>query len=337
MNPVVFAAATLAPSSLRRTNQVSRVNRQGSHRANHSTQHPPHLSPQSLASGSPSTSLPTSQAASQATSPSRQTGQNRWPWLGLCAFLLGWSAGIAPAQADSFTAPDRGYPDDGMTQGGGTRSPRTVCVEPDELALTPLVPHSSMALTQAAYPRFFWYTPKTQARWAEFRLFSVVEEGNQLWDDTLIYQTEFKIAGDAGIASLQLPASLNLPPLEVGQPYRWSVSLLCDPNDPIHNITAQSWIERTALASEQSQTLGTLDLGDRAALFAREGLWFDTLETVARLQCDPALGSSTAVSPSSWQDLLADEDIALENFSQVPFLGTCPPTLSVIATPLTGQ
>jgi len=243
--------------------------------------------------------------------------------VGLLTLLLGWGNGAMPAQADSFTAPKRGYPDSGMTQGGGTRNPRTACVDPQGLALAPLIPHSAMALTQAAYPRFFWYVPETQARWAEFRLFSVVQNGDRLWDDTLIYQTEFKIDGEAGIASLQLPSTLNLPPLVEGQPYRWYVSLLCDPNDPIHNITVKGWVERSPLNPEQYQALAQTPEGDRALFFAQEGLWFDTLATLADLHCQVEQGEGAAEPENLWRELLSDEDVDLMQLSQVPFLAPC--------------
>lgn len=244
--------------------------------------------------------------------------------LGLLTALVGWGGTAAPVWADSFTAPDRGYPEDAITQGGGTRSPRATCVSPNSLALAPLVPHSAIALTQAAYPRFFWYFPQTQARRAEFRLLSVVRDGNRLWDDLLIYQTEFQISGDEGIASLQLPSTLNLPPLEVGQPYRWYVSLLCDPNDPTHNITVNGWVERSTLNPSQSQALQQLTGNDRANLFAQEGLWFDTLATLADLQCQNPQRPTSAPAANFWRELLADEDIALDQFSQAPLLTSCP-------------
>lgn len=227
---------------------------------------------------------------------------------------------LAPALANGFTPPKRGYPDGGITRGGGTRSTPTLCVDPASPPLAPLVPKTAMALTQAEYPRFFWFFPENTASRGEFRLFSVTNQGRGLWDDTLLYQTEFQISGESGIASLKLPDTLNLPPLEVGQPYRWYVSLMCNPLDPVHNITISGWVERSALAPQVQDRLEQLQGRDRAELFAQEGLWFDALETLADLRCgDP----NNPDLLNEWSALLQDDDIALANLVETPLLQQC--------------
>ena len=249
--------------------------------------------------------------------------------LGLVGLVsLGWALGAAAPAWAGFQPPDRGYPDDAMTQGGGTRSPNSLCVsKPDlnpALTLTPLVPQHAMALTAEAYPRFFWLMPENTAQYGEFSLFSVTKDGSKTWDDTLLYQTEFQPDPQGGMASLKLPDSLGLPPLEPGKAYRWYVTLLCDADNPLENLTLGGWIERSSLSPIVTLDIHQAQGRDRVSLLSQAGLWFDTVEALALWQCqDPDNPGIRQL----WSELLQHQAVDLGNLAHQPLPPLCDASL----------
>lgn len=194
-----------------------------------------------------------------------------FPWLGL---LLGLFVCSLPTIAlANFNPPSRGTP--GRREGGGTRD--GICTIGKPATLIAVNPETNFGLTTAEYPRFFWFQPRTRAQYAEFSLYQGDEKTP---DRTLVYKTTFKTADQAGIASVALPKSAGIPPLQLGQDYHWSVTLLCNAENPQLNIKVDGWVQRV-------QTLVPVarDPQARAALLAEKGIWFDALEAQAEQRC----------------------------------------------------
>lgn len=228
----------------------------------------------------------------------------------LLALMLG---NAAPASADSFNQTDRGLP--GRRVPGGTRSP--VCVTNPRSYLTALVPMNNVGLTTADYPRFFWFMPQNRAVSAEFSLYDTDE--HQIEND-LLYKTEFKVSGESGIASLKLPESLNLPALEVGNLYFWTVSLVCDADDRTRDISVSGWVKRIEPGTDFTRQLSSVRGIQKANLLAQNGFWFDTLETLAELRCvDPQNPNIAA----NWVSVLNDDDVVLGQIANQPILDHC--------------
>lgn len=199
------------------------------------------------------------------------------------------------AMAAEFKPPRRGIP--GRREGGGTRD-ASVCVQTKPANLTALMPQTNFGLTTAAYPRFFWYTPQTRAKFAEFRLY---ESDENQEDKSLVYTTTFSISGNPGIASLSLPHQATLPPLTTGKDYRWSVAIICNPNDRKRDVMVEGWVQRITPEAALSNKLATANPGDRVNLYATNGIWFDTLATLADQRCTNP--DNTALS-TSWTTLM---------------------------------
>jgi len=178
----------------------------------------------------------------------------------------------------NFTPPqEQGRP--GGREGGATRSP---CVlEPTPL--TVLVPESSLGKTAEPYPTFLAYIPKNQAERLKFTL-----ETEELTENT-VYEAEFALTQQPdstdsitkpGLVSFALPAQAGFPPLEIGQNYRWSFTLICPGGG---TIFARGWVQRVEKDPDLEQALKGSSLSDRVDIYIRNGLWNDALAALDEL------------------------------------------------------
>lgn len=167
-------------------------------------------------------------------------------------------------------------------QGGATRGPRE-CIQGNS-TVTALVPASGVGATAAAYPTVFWYMPKSAA--SDVQL--VLENGQE----QEIYSTQYSLAkssdgtvqGTPGVMSLPLPAYANLPPLEIGQDYYWKLAVICDPTDRSTDITIGGGIVRVKPSSTLAQNIQKATPQERVAIYANDGLWYETIDTLVKLR-----------------------------------------------------
>lgn len=75
-----------------------------------------------------------------------------------------------------------------------------------------------------------------------------------------------------------LPNSVT--PLEAGKIYQWFITIVGDryfkPNDP----TFSGWIKRTEYTTEIKQQLANKNLQQQAEWYAKNGYWYDRLDSV---------------------------------------------------------
>ncbi len=203
----------------------------------------------------------------------------------------------------------------GRRENGSTR--RGGCLFGDQPLLVLLLPSTNLGLTTAAYPQFFWYTPDNTAQTMLFSLYKVDEK---LRPQTLVYQTNFKPSSKAAIANLTLPNNDQVKPLTINQTYQWSVSIVCDIQDPSPRsvISVHGWVQRVAINKSVANKLKRLSLRERLSVYAEQGLWFDLLSTVAELRaCNP---SDTKIS-NIWTSLL--QQIELGYLAKQPLGQQC--------------
>ncbi|NJP10042.1 MAG: DUF928 domain-containing protein [Leptolyngbyaceae cyanobacterium RU_5_1] len=227
-------------------------------------------------------------------------------WVGVCLGLMICSLSVA-AIAVEFKPPKRGIP--GRREGAGTRGP--ACVQGSSV-LTALVPQTNLGLTTAEYPRFFWYVPKTRAKLLKFSLYQGNEQDPE---QELVYETTMNITGEPGVASLALPNDEKVAPLTLGQDYYWSVTLVCSADDPINNMQVSGWVQRVAVPPGLENQLATAKPSDRVSLYANNGLWFDTVTTLATLRCEQPKNSTLV---SSWVALL--KSVKLDKIADQPLI-----------------
>lgn len=181
-------------------------------------------------------------------------------------FISSARAETAPTADLDYEPPNRGMPR--TTQGTGSRG----CTLSEPVTVTLLVPNDHTGQTISGRPTFFWHVSNKTSVPVELAL---VEPG--VTKPLFVQQMQVQ---KPGIMQVQLPQ--NAPELVTGHKYRWSVSLLCNPNRPSSNVFVQSWIERVAAKPELTQKLlNTQSELERARIYAASGLWYDALAGIS--------------------------------------------------------
>jgi Domain of Unknown Function (DUF928) len=170
--------------------------------------------------------------------------------------------------------PENGDPG-GRGRGGGSRDNCKPYAN-----LTAIVPQGQgdrvWGMTIDSHPAFWFYVPVALNAQRPMKFVLLDQEGNKVYDQT------FKPSlTPAGIIHITLP--LSSPGLKVNQSYRWGFSIDCDPINQKQPISVRGMIHRTALTPVIEKQLDQTDNAlDRAKLYAKNGIWFDALTTLAR-------------------------------------------------------
>lgn len=164
----------------------------------------------------------------------------------------------------------------GGTVGGGSRPVGGTClVNPSAKtsSLTALVPGRHLGLTQAERPTFLVYMPQTTAQTVEFSLFDEQMNG--------IYQMSVPVS-KAGLVSIRLPDTA--PPLAQDKPYYWTIALACNASDRTEDWVVGGWVEHAEPSATLKQQLANVTAIERVSLYAKQGFWYDALNTLVELQ-----------------------------------------------------
>ncbi len=184
----------------------------------------------------------------------------------------------------TYVPRNTGSPDN--KRGGATRGSCSSLSEKSLLALVPL----GEALTTAKLPVLLFYMPPSVDTRVEFTLLDS--------NDREIYKTNIAPRKNAGIVSLNLATFPKVPPLENEKKYQWYLSIVCDENDHSGDIFVQGSVKKVALDPLLVKELQAAKPGDRAALYAANGIWYDALAALyqARLSSpnDPVLRQNWA-------------------------------------------
>jgi Domain of Unknown Function (DUF928) len=202
----------------------------------------------------------------------------------------------------------------GRRTGGGRRDSCQLDA-PDKLtALVPVTEEiptvkNVWGLTTAERPNFRFYVPYTKNSGypAEFMF-----ENEK---STLIYKTAISLPQKPEIISVTLPNSI--PPLVVDKQYRWFVKIYCDQEKQSSPVYVEGVVSRVNLGAATNQQLQTAQPLQKLAIYAQNGIWYETLETLVQLkQQNP----QDIVIQNNWENLLTsiglteivDKSIALE-------------------------
>jgi Domain of Unknown Function (DUF928) len=196
------------------------------------------------------------------------------------------------AFAQKFIPKNRGLP--GRREGSGTRG---ACLQ-TKGSVVAMMPTTNSGTTISETPTFSWSIPVTQPTTAYFVLIDDRQRE--------VYSTEVAIAGQPSILSLTVPKSLS-----VGKAYRWKFGITCDIDDPSSNMVTEGWIDRIELTDDLRQQLkGTP--AEQAAVYAKEGIWFDAASTLLKLRQEQPQNAAIA---EQWKQLL--ESVQLGQFAEV--------------------
>jgi hypothetical protein len=165
------------------------------------------------------------------------------------------------------------------SRGTGSRGCNEAVTEAAPLSLTLLVPDDHTGLTASGHPTFSWHLSEAPEVAVEF---SLVEPGVA---QPLLTKTLDDVK--AGVGSVTLPE--ELPQLEAGKKYRWSVTVICNENRRSSDIFAQAWIQRAERTEAvEAEVTPQMSAGDRAEVYAKAGLWYDALAAISEAyRADP--------------------------------------------------
>lgn len=193
------------------------------------------------------------------------------------------------------------------------------------IALTALIPKLNprneeqglveVESTVSPRPTFFVHIPQNQAQLVVFTLEDGTEEDatEAETERQPLYYTSFVPNQQAGIVGITVPN--EAPELEVGKTYHWSLRLQCDEVDRSGDILVEGWVQRVALDPSLNRQIERTGVRNRPLLYARAGIWQDTLTTLAQLRLQER--SDLSVS-ADWISLM--DSVNLEAIAQEPIL-----------------
>jgi hypothetical protein len=232
------------------------------------------------------------------------------------------AAGIPQRWEPRAYQPPAGIGAPSRTEGGGTRSSLSCPIAGKPLKA--LVPSNRFGATVAAYPTFFVYMPTVSSQTSPLPVEFVLEDKN----GNEVYTSSFNTSGMPGIVTLGLPTQSGLPPLEVGQDYKWSFSVICQPDDRSRDITVEGWVRRVPLNPTLNTQINQASPEKKVELYAQAELWHDALATLAQLRREKPNDSAVA---ADWVKLLSAA--GLSDITQESLLpGSAIPTRQVSLT-----
>ncbi|MDY7002491.1 MAG: DUF928 domain-containing protein [Cyanobacteriota bacterium] len=184
-----------------------------------------------------------------------------------------------------------------------------------EPPLTALVPINPPILTSAKYPTFWFYIPYPEIQGLEAKFVFVAKPRKK---EDGVYRVQFPLENTPGIIRVTLPETES--PLEIDREYSWAFAVICDPEDSSQNIAISGGVRRKSISELESE-LGAAVLGrDRAIIYAANGLWLDSLTSLAELRLAKPKDDTVK---TDWEDLLGAEAVKLDKFSDKPIVDCC--------------
>lgn len=206
--------------------------------------------------------------------------------------MLAVPAPILLSQNVNFKPPDVTAPDN--RQSATHRG--DAC--PKDLSIIPLIPKSNDGLTLAASPTFFAYVSHSSTQ-VEFTLQADDGKGTE------VYKTTFKV-DKPGIVEVSIPAiGDRQKSLQIGQRYQWSFSVACN-DDPSGNYFVKGMVQRLEPQETLKNDLANPDPLARAITYANNGIWYDTLGTVAQML---RLAPDDSGPRAEWTHLLQSQEL----------------------------
>lgn len=160
-----------------------------------------------------------------------------------------------------------------------------------------LIRDNELGLTATERPSILFYLPPTSAPNIQITLEDGVSK---------LYTRTVKTPAKTGFVQFKFSDFTDSPALIPGKTYQWTFTLICDPQDPSANVTVSGSIQRIELDPILINELRTAKPSDRVALYANNGLWYDTMATlVEALQSNP----NDPQLAKSWRELLKSVEL----------------------------
>lgn len=151
------------------------------------------------------------------------------------------------------------------------------CGTDPEGVINLLAPDDHVANTVSGHPTFFWYVEPSDIEQPYLVSFTLIQS------EAIEPIIEAKLrVNQSGLVQFKTPS--NIPQLEMGKEYQWTVSLVRNAQHPSQNPYAYAWLKRVPLLPLLKQKLATVRGNfERSSVYANSGLWYDTLSTIYRV------------------------------------------------------
>jgi hypothetical protein len=171
----------------------------------------------------------------------------------------------------------------------------------DGKKLVAIIPENELGLTSLAQPTLLFYIPPTLAKSLQVRL-----------EDTtgvMLYERTLKTPLKPGLAEFNFADFQDSPDLKSEVTYKWMLTLHCNLQDPSANVTVSGMFKRIDLDPTLVHRLEAASPRELINLYALNGLWYDTVKTLAKArQANP----TDAELAQAWSELLQSVDLNKE-------------------------
>jgi Domain of Unknown Function (DUF928) len=178
----------------------------------------------------------------------------------------------------------------------------------NESSIIPLMPPSNIGLTVSESPTLFAYVSLAFLTKVDFIVLLTDKEPNKL--EEIVYETELKV-DKPGIIAITIPATAdNKQLIEVGKRYRWGFSLACNPEQNMEGYGSHTaftgYIERIEAQPSLKNELANPDPMVRAIAYAKNGIWYETVATLAEMR---RKAPDDATLAAEWRNLLQSQKL----------------------------
>jgi Domain of Unknown Function (DUF928) len=172
--------------------------------------------------------------------------------------------------------------------------------------IRPLIPEINLGLTVSDSPTLFAYVSQAVP---QINFVLITEKGTRN-NEEIVYEIAFKV-DKPGIIAITIPATVDgKKSLEVGKRYLWSLSMDCNlgemPRDRSNDFWTTGYVERVEAQPTLKNDLTNPDPMARAIAYAKNGIWYETVATLADLR-RKAPGDATLAA--EWRNLLQSQKL----------------------------
>lgn len=164
-------------------------------------------------------------------------------------------------------------------------------------------------LTSEEHPTFWFYIPTIKS--SLYRLdFSIYDESGRT--KRSIYQAPKELTNQSGLVRFILPNTSQS--LNANKLYQWELKVVQKRGNQ-EQISVKGWVQKSAVNNQLKDRIRQSSPEQKAALYAENGLWYDTFTTLATLHYkkpqDPQISQN-------WQNLL--DSVELGHLANQPLL-----------------
>ncbi|MGC1248131.1 MAG: DUF928 domain-containing protein [Spirulinaceae cyanobacterium] len=165
------------------------------------------------------------------------------------------------------------------------------------------------SITAQEFPTLWFYVPYPTSGELEAKLKVMTNETREV-----VYNNIYQLNGTPGIIGLTIKDEA----LVVGKDYHWSFTIICDPENRDSDVYVQGKIARVA-ATPKFTPLPTAKPEEKVDLYARDGLWNETLTTIFT----ELYPSNPKQAKEYLRGLLGSEYVNLESLAEQPVVPCC--------------